>query len=130
MRTHEGKTRYMNPIYQPQHAVAEGEEPGFTYGVLPRFITFRELPGKHKDGKPFRYHGFSDILRKFFDRIHTADLVDRERLKETERRRREESALYDTVSMIPVSGRPGRHRLREANQWPTMPQTLMAEASH
>jgi hypothetical protein len=58
-----------------------------------------------------------------------ADLVDRERQAADERKRREEWSSYDTISMVPV-GPPGRHRLREANQWPTMPQTLMAEASN
>ena len=117
----------MSPIYQPQHAVVEGKLPGFTYGVLSRFIPFVDLPGKHRVGKPFRYHGFSDSLREFFTKIHLDDLRARDRLNREDRRRREEQASYDTISMTPVD-RIGRHRLRERNQWPTQAQTLMAEA--
>jgi len=123
MRTHEGKTRYMSPIYQPQHALVEGQESGFTYGVLPRRILFRELPGKGS-GKTFRYHGFSEKLRSFFDGLYMSERREQER----ERRRRVERSMYDTISMIPVDT-PGRHRMKEANQWPTHPQNLLAEAS-
>lgn len=125
MRTHEGKTRYMSPIYQPQHAVAEGKEPGFTYGspLSSRFIPFVDLPGKHRPGKPFRYHGFSDHLREFFNKLWADDA------RERQRQRQMHSAMFDTISMVPVD-KPGRHRLREENQWPTQPQNLLAEAAH
>lgn len=128
MRTHEGKTRYMSPIYQPQHAVVEGKLSGFTYGVLSRFIPFADLPGKHRVGKPFRYHGFSDLLREFFHKIHMDDLRARDHLGREERRHREKQASYETITMSPVTETIGRHRLRAENQWPTHPQTLMAEA--
>lgn len=130
MRTHEGKTRYMNPIYLPKHAVAEGQESGFTYGVLSRFIPFRDLPGKHRDGKPFRYNGLSDLLRDFFNKIFLNDERARESQRvEQERLRREERASYDTITIAPVQ-QTGRHHLREDNQWPSTVQTMMAEATY
>lgn len=131
MRTHEGNTRYVKLDYIARHRVREGQVPGFTYGVAKRWVTFEEiflegprrLFAKVRQGPAYKYDGLSARICNFFEFLHKEDV------REVERRKRERSAIYDTITIHAVADYNGRHRLHEDNQWPTHPQNLLVEAS-
>jgi hypothetical protein len=122
----------MDPAYIPRHALEEGQAPGFTYGIARRWVTFAEMLSKGPRRVFSRMHGYKGLskeLAAFFESLHEKDQKDRaeERAREVEHRR--QRSLFDTITMSPVPQKIGRHRLREGNQWPTHPQTLLAEAN-
>lgn len=109
----------MNPVYVPKHRATETKGSGFTYGLSQRWVAFTDIPEGHRRvfaGLRSRYRGLSHKLATFFEALHTEDL------KHREAHRRNIALMSDTITMSPVVDRPGRHRLREANQWPTVAQ--------
>lgn len=118
MRTHEGKTRYVMPDYIARHRASEVKGSGFTYGSSRRWVAFTDLlEGPQRAfGLRRRYEGCSAKLAAFFERLHHEDA------EAHLQQRRAVSSVLDTVTMSPVPDKPGRHRLRAANQWPTVAQ--------
>lgn len=116
----------MEPGYIARHRAGEDQAPGFSYGVAQRWVTFEEIfregPrrvfAKIRQGPAYKYDGCSARVSAFFDALHNEDQ------RERDRRRREDSASFDTVTIHPGMLYTGRHRLRKENQWPTLAQAV------